>query len=161
MVLEGNSHSVVIPRYDHEAVQGLNEEFLNQHDNIASDKEVADSVTDYINQTIEYGNPAEALNFNPYTGEPIDDTLSLESSFLTEKGRCKEQAAVAYILMELNGVDSAYVKGGYPKWDDGEEEYIHGKHAWLKVDTDQGNFLRIQLMVISSLTTNLQNIIEV
>jgi transglutaminase-like putative cysteine protease len=138
MVLEGNSHGVEIPCFDNEAIQNLNEDFRARYDTAVKESEVAEYITDYIHQEFDYDNPTDL--FNPDTGEQIENPVDLSFSTEYGVGRCKEQAAVACLLMQMNGINAAYVKGRYPRWDDEKEEYTHGKHAWLKVDSEEGQF---------------------
>lgn len=138
MVLEGNSHGVEIPCFDNEAIQNLNENFREKYNTADTDAEAARNITEYVHKTFDYEDPTDM--FDPNTGEQIENPVDLSFSAEYGFGRCKEQAATAFMLMQINGIDAAYVKGGYPEWDDEEEEYTHGKHAWLKVDSEEGQF---------------------
>ncbi|MBC5793446.1 MAG: hypothetical protein H8Z69_05435 [Nanohaloarchaea archaeon] len=137
MILGGNSHEVEIPSFREEAVQQFYGDFKNFKE-ASTGHETAQEITDFVNQRLEYDNPAE--RYNPQTGEQLGDRVPLEHSIKYEVGRCKEKAAAAQMLMQLEELESTYVKGLYPFFDEDEGVTKQGKHAWLKVQTQEGEY---------------------
>lgn len=135
IALEGNSHNVNIPEYNHEAVRGLNEEFREEYGSHDSDFVTAQRVVEFVSEKMDYQNPAEM--YDPETGEQLGNEVPLEYAIEHEVGRCKEQAAVAQMLMQMKGIDSRYVKA---TWDnrDPETDRLVEKHAFLKTETEDG-----------------------
>ena len=135
MTIEGNSHNVDIPDYNHEAVTGLNEEFQEQYGSHDSDLVTAKRVVEFVDEKMDYQNPAEM--YDTETGEQLDDEVPLEYAIEHEVGRCKEQAAVAQMLMQMEGVESRYVKA---EWDNNNEDIDRpvDRHAFLKAETENG-----------------------
>ena len=135
MSLEGNTHSVKIPDYNHETVTGLNEEFREQYGSHETDHVTAKRIVDFVDEKMDYRNPAEM--YDTETGEQLDDEVPLEYAIEHEVGRCKEQAAVAQMLMQMEGIESRYVKA---IWDnnDPEDERNYDKHAFIKAETEEG-----------------------
>lgn len=138
MTLGGNSHRVTIPSFTDETVIEFYDNF-KEYTDAATDHELARDITRFVHDEIEYANPAE--KYDPHTGEQLGDEVPLEFSIKYGLGRCKEQAGAAQILMQHEGIESRYIKGAFPAYDPEENEWKHGKHAWLKVRTEKGNYI--------------------
>lgn len=135
MTLEGNSHNVTVPSYDSDAVQELNEEFQEKYGSHETDYHTAARIVKFVGEKMDFQNPADM--YDTETGEQLGDEVDLEYAIEHEAGRCKEQAAAAQMLMQMEGIESRYVKA---TWDNNspEDDRPRDKHAFLKAKTEDG-----------------------